>query len=109
MNWQRHYLIGAALLLAAGCGNRNHSAKKIADYGIIKLKLGSEDDESRVRAVRGARPDARLFIDANAGWNFDDAAKHLRWLSRFDIELIEQPLPRDQHAAMGELQKCFSF
>src|SRR5687767_4620910 len=43
-------------------------AREIASYPIIKIKLGSDDDEARVRAIRDARPDARLFIDANAAW-----------------------------------------
>ena len=80
-------------------------AGEIADYPIIKLKLGSDDDESRVRAVREARPDAKLRVDANAGWTFDDALAHLRWLEKYDLELIEQPLPREQHRQMGELQQ----
>ena len=84
-------------------------AREIPDYKIIKLKLGSEDDESRVRAVREARPDATLYVDANSGWTFDDAVKHLKWLEKYNLELIEQPLGVDQHAAMGELQKRTSL
>jgi len=84
-------------------------AKEIPDYSVIKLKLGSDDDESRVRAVRAARPDAKLRVDANAGWAFDAALGHLKWLEQCDLELIEQPLARDQHAAMGELQKRTSI
>jgi L-Ala-D/L-Glu epimerase len=80
-------------------------AKEITDYPVIKIKLGSDDDESRVRAVREARPEARLFIDANAGWKFDEAVANLKWLAKYDIELIEQPVAKDEHAAMGELQK----
>jgi L-alanine-DL-glutamate epimerase-like enolase superfamily enzyme len=80
-------------------------AREIVDYPIIKLKLGSDDDESRVRAVREARPDAKLRVDANAGWTFDGAVAHLRWLEQYDLELIEQPLPREQHKQMGELQR----
>jgi L-alanine-DL-glutamate epimerase-like enolase superfamily enzyme len=79
-------------------------ARQIADYPVIKLKLGSDDDESRVRAVRQARPDARLYIDANAGWTGDQAIANVRWLEKHNIELIEQPLARDQIAAMGALQ-----
>src|SRR6058998_206618 len=41
-------------------------ARQIADYPMLKIKLGSNDDESCVRAVRDARPDARLVVDANA-------------------------------------------
>ena len=80
-------------------------ARQIASYPLIKLKLGSDDDESRVRAVREARPDAKLCVDANAGWTLDAAIAHLKWLEKYDIELIEQPLPRDQHEQLGEVQR----
>jgi L-Ala-D/L-Glu epimerase len=80
-------------------------AREISHYPIIKLKLGSDDDESRVRAVREARPDAKIRVDANAGWTFDDAVSHLKWLEKYDLELIEQPLPREEIEKMGELQK----
>jgi L-alanine-DL-glutamate epimerase-like enolase superfamily enzyme len=80
-------------------------AREIASYPLIKLKLGSDDDESRVRAVRQARPDAKLCVDANAGWTLADAVAHLKWLEQYDIELIEQPLPRDQHEGLGEVQR----
>jgi len=80
-------------------------ARQIADYPIIKIKLGSEDDESRVKAVREARADARLCIDANAGWSFEAALANLKWLEKYEIELIEQPLAREQLAAMGEVQR----
>ena len=56
-------------------------------------------------AVRAARPDAKLRVDANAGWSLDEAIAHLRWLEQCDLELIEQPLARDQHRAMGQLQQ----
>jgi L-alanine-DL-glutamate epimerase-like enolase superfamily enzyme len=80
-------------------------ARQIASYPLIKLKLGSDDDESRVRAVRDARPDAKLCVDANAGWTLAHAIEHFKWLERYDLELIEQPLPKDQHAQLGELQQ----
>jgi L-alanine-DL-glutamate epimerase-like enolase superfamily enzyme len=80
-------------------------AAEIAGYPLIKIKLGSDDDESRVKAVRAARPDARLVVDANAGWDLSQARKNLKWLEDCRIELIEQPLARDQHAALGALQR----
>ena len=72
---------------------------------IIKVKLGSDDDEARLQAIRSARPDARLRVDANAGWTFDEAVRQIQKLERYDLEMIEQPLPKDQIDAMGELQK----
>jgi L-Ala-D/L-Glu epimerase len=80
-------------------------AREILNYPVIKLKLGSEDDESRVRAVREARPDAKIRVDANAGWTLADATSHLKWLTKYHLELIEQPLARDKIEEMGELQK----
>ena len=86
-------------------------ARQIKDYPVIKLKLGAGDasDEARVKAVRDARPDALLYIDANAGWTVEQALASLRWLERYRIELIEQPVPKDQHDAMGEVQRGTSI
>ena len=50
-----------------------------------------------------------LCIDANAGWSAADAIRYLKWLEQYRIELIEQPLPKDQHAAMGEVQRQTSI
>jgi L-alanine-DL-glutamate epimerase-like enolase superfamily enzyme len=80
-------------------------AREIAEYSIIKLKLGSDDDEARVRAVREARPDVKLRVDANAGWTVEQTIGHLKWLEKYDLELIEQPLAREALAEMGEVQK----
>jgi len=84
-------------------------ATEIASYPIIKIKLGSDDDQSRVRAIREARPDAKLIIDANAGWAFDEAIANLKWLEQYRIELIEQPLAKEKLKEMGQLQKHTSI
>jgi len=60
-------------------------------YPILKLKLGSADDEAIVRAVRLATS-ARLRVDANAGWTRDQAARLIPRLAEYDLEFIEQPL-----------------
>lgn len=81
-------------------------ALQVAAFPVIKMKLGGEgDDEARIAAVRAARPDARLRVDANAGWDFDTARAYLRRLERYNLELVEQPLARDRHEEMGALQK----
>ena len=90
-------------------GEMARMAREIPDYSIIKIKLGSDDDEGRVRAIREARPDAKLRVDANAGWTVDQAIHHLGWLERYDIELIEQPLAREQLKEMGEVQRRTSI
>jgi O-succinylbenzoate synthase len=50
------------------------------------------DDIARVRAVREAMgPEGRVRIDANGGWNVDEAERALHALAEFDLEYAEQP------------------
>lgn len=84
-------------------------AAQIQDYPIIKVKLGSEDDEARLAAIRAARPDARLRVDANAGWTLEGAYRHIAALEKFNLEMIEQPLAWDQIEGMGQLQRATSI
>jgi len=79
-------------------------AGQAAAYPILKIKLGSDDDLARLAAVRAARPDARLRVDANASWSRDDAMERIRVLEPLGLELIEQPLPKDDFAGLGYLQ-----
>lgn len=51
-----------------------------------------DDDIARVRAVRELLgPEGRVRIDANAGWNVDEAERAAHALAEFDLEYIEQP------------------
>lgn len=51
-----------------------------------------DDDIARVRAVREVMgPEGRIRIDANAGWNVDEAEHAIHALSTFDLEYVEQP------------------
>lgn len=50
------------------------------------------DDVARVRAVRAAMgAEGRIRIDANGGWNVDEAEHALHALAEFDLEYVEQP------------------
>ena len=50
------------------------------------------DDIARVRAVREEMgPDGRIRIDANAGWNVDQAERAIHALAEYDLEYVEQP------------------
>lgn len=50
------------------------------------------DDVARVRAVRAALgPEGRIRVDANAGWNVDEAEHAAHALAEFDLEYMEQP------------------
>ncbi|WP_202565846.1 o-succinylbenzoate synthase [Agreia sp. COWG] len=50
------------------------------------------DDVARMRAVREALgAEGRVRIDANGGWNVDEAEHALHALAEFDLEYAEQP------------------
>jgi L-Ala-D/L-Glu epimerase / N-acetyl-D-glutamate racemase len=62
---------------------------------IIKVKLGknAEQDVIRMhRIVEAVGPDILLRIDANQGWNFDEAVYALQALGAYNIQFCEQPL-----------------
>ena len=67
---------------------------KFTKYPIIKIKLGSEKDESIVAAIRKVT-DASLIVDANAGWSRERALEIIPRLIDYDLDLIEQPLAVD--------------
>jgi len=74
------------------------------EFPVIKLKLGSDDDISRVAAVRSARPEVRLYLDANAGWEPDEATRIIKDLAPYKIEMIEQPVAGYDIEGMGYVQ-----
>ena len=43
-------------------------ARSVPHLSLLKLKLGGDGDDARMRAVRAARPGARLVADANEAW-----------------------------------------
>jgi L-alanine-DL-glutamate epimerase-like enolase superfamily enzyme len=80
------------------------TAARVPGYPIIKIKLGSDDDEARVAAIRTARPDAHLYVDANAGWSAEEAVRHVQALAPYRLEMVEQPVPQDDIAGLGYVQ-----
>ena len=64
---------------------------RTAGYPVLKIKLGSGQDEASLAAVRKAT-DARLRVDANAGWTREQALEIIPRLVQYDLEFIEQPL-----------------
>jgi L-alanine-DL-glutamate epimerase-like enolase superfamily enzyme len=58
----------------------------------LKLKLTGEDDEPRLFAVRAARPDAWIAVDANQAYDVSSLRAVLPALLEADVQLIEQPV-----------------
>ena len=82
------------------------SAAELTGCSIIKLKLGGADgrDVERVAAVRAARPDATLYVDANAGWSADEAIGEIGRMVALGVSLVEQPVAKGDYEGMGRVQ-----
>ncbi|ULJ73165.1 N-acetyl-D-Glu racemase DgcA [Rhizobium gallicum] len=76
-------------------------AREYSARALLKVKVGTGDDESRIRAVREAAPDSTIILDANEGWPEETLEHHLRIAAEMNIALVEQPLPagRDEMLA----------
>jgi L-alanine-DL-glutamate epimerase-like enolase superfamily enzyme len=81
-----------------GLGEPGEMAEKARASGFpyLKVKLAGEGDIERMEAIRRAVPGARIIVDANEGWGNLDVEAHIAELSRYRIELIEQPVPAGQ-------------
>ena len=68
-----------------------------AGFNVIKTKVGTDfaTDLARVRAIREAvGDDVKIRLDANQGWKAKEAVELIARLNEYDIELVEQPVPR---------------
>ncbi|RZU60666.1 o-succinylbenzoate synthase [Zhihengliuella halotolerans] len=64
----------------------------------VKVKVAERgqslhDDVARVAEVRRLLPSAHLRIDANGGWDHDEALAALEALAEFTLQYAEQPVP----------------
>ena len=75
-------------------------AREHAHRPLLKVKVGTEDDVSRIAAVAEAAPDARIILDANEGWSEVNVKRHLLAAARHGVALIEQPLPAGRDAIL---------
>lgn len=83
------------------------SALKMRAYGFrhCKVKVGAETDALRLATVRkwiGPRVDLR--VDANEAWQAENLVSHVQSLLPAGISCVEQPVPHDQLASLGELK-----
>ena len=70
--------------------------REAAPYPILKIKVGTAEDETMLRTVRDVT-DKPLRVDANGGWSAKEAVARLPLLEEMGVELIEQPVaPADR-------------
>ena len=81
------------------------AARANARRPLLKLKLDGDAVVERVAAVRAAAPRARLVVDANEAWTPELFAAVAGEIARLGVEMIEQPLPAGDDAALAGLAR----
>ena len=69
---------------------------------LLKVKVGTQDDEARIVAVAAAAPKSRIILDANEGWSAGNLSRHLDIAARCRVVLVEQPLPAGKDEALRD-------
>ncbi|HUL03182.1 MAG TPA: dipeptide epimerase [Gemmatimonadales bacterium] len=74
------------------------------EYPILKIKLGTDQDEAILRTIRDAT-EKPIRVDANAGWSRERASRMLPILKEFGVEFVEQPLVPDDVEGTAALRR----
>jgi L-Ala-D/L-Glu epimerase len=93
------FTLGADDPAAMAAGARRYSQARA-----LKLKLTGELelDHARVRAVRAARPDVWIGVDANQGYGIKELPQLMGFLVAARVSLLEQPLKRGYEADLED-------
>ncbi len=75
-----------------------------AGFGRFKVKVGLDGDEARVASIREAIGQGALRLDANGAWSAQEAIERLGRLSRYGIELVEQPVKANDIAGLARVR-----
>ena len=79
-----------------------------AGFRSSKIKVGSgvEADHDRIEAVRAEVGSAmKLRIDANCQYDADTSLRLCRMIKKFDLQLFEQPAPRDDIVGLAKVRR----
>src|SRR3954469_16445725 len=79
-----------------------------AGFKSAKIKVGSgvQADRDRIAAVRDVVGSAmKLRIDANTQYDAETSLKLCRAIKQYDLQLFEQPAPKDDIAGMARVRR----
>jgi len=75
---------------------------KAMPWPIYKIKLGTSEDIEIVTALR-KHTNAVIRVDANAAWTAEEALQKIPRLHSLNVELIEQPLAKNDWEGMKKI------
>ena len=84
------------------------AARAARRHTLLKVKLGRDAILESLNAIHDARPDARLIVDANEGFDVDGFAALYPPLEGFPIVMLEQPVAAGHDDALprGDIPIC---
>ncbi len=76
-------------------------------FNLLKIKVGSDDhqDLERILHVKQSIPQAKLIIDANQAWSYDQSISIIKALKGVEIVAIEQPVIASDVNALEAITK----
>jgi muconate/chloromuconate cycloisomerase len=102
-----------SLAVADGDAELAEARDRVArGHRIFKIKTAAHPvaaDVARIRAIREAvGPEVRLRVDANQGWDRPTALRAIRAMEPYDLEFVEQPVPRWDLDGLAEIARSVS-
>ncbi len=73
-------------------------------WPVYKIKVGFDKDIETIAALR-KHTDAAFRVDANAAWTLDEALLKIPLLKELGVDMVEQPLAKDNWEGMKILYK----
>ena len=78
--------------------------RQAKDFLVYKVKVGVEKDVEMVKVVREVT-DAKIRVDANAGWTAEEALDKIHQLKEYGIEFVEQPIDPKDKAGLKKIKE----
>ncbi|MEF2545843.1 N-acetyl-D-Glu racemase DgcA [Aurantimonas sp. E1-2-R+4] len=95
--------IETAYTIGLGDAGDMAAAARAANRPLLKIKVGTDSDAVRIRAVHAAARNSRLILDANEGWNEANIREHMLVAAAAGAVLIEQPLPAGKDHILADM------
>lgn len=78
------------------------TARRLADYAVLKVKVDNRDPIAAIEAVRRGAPSSCLIIDPNQSWSVAMVKQLAPTLRQLGVALLEQPIPvGEEHGLDG--------
>jgi L-alanine-DL-glutamate epimerase-like enolase superfamily enzyme len=97
----------SAVITAGTVANTEQIARRCKTEGFqyIKMKVSEQEDADKVALVRDIMgPSVSMRLDANCAFTEDTATRFLKTVEKYDIECVEQPIPRGDVEALATLR-----